>query len=60
MAANQKFTHVIAGRTIAKVQQDGAALILEFSDGSAVHIQMEAETSSVMVRDKSGTVEYAD
>jgi hypothetical protein len=60
MAANQKLAHVIAGRTVAKVQQSDAVLTLEFSDGSSVQIRLEAATSSVMVRDAGGKLEYAD
>jgi hypothetical protein len=60
MAANQKLTHVIAGRTVAKVQQADAMLSLEFSDGSKAEIKLEAATSSVIVRDASGKLEYAD
>jgi hypothetical protein len=60
MAANQKLTHVIAGRTVAKVQQDDTLLTLEFADGSKAEIKLEAATSSVMVRDAGGKLEYAD
>ena len=54
MAANQKLTRVIAGRSVARVQQDDAVLTLEFSDGSRAEIKLEAVTSSVMVRDTEG------
>jgi hypothetical protein len=60
MATNQKLTHLIAGRTAAKVQQDGAVLTLVFSDGSTMQIKLEADTSSVMVRDQGGKLEYTD
>lgn len=43
-----------------KVQQDGAVLTLEFGDGSKAQIKLEAATSSVMVRDVAGKLEYVD
>jgi hypothetical protein len=60
MAPNQKLTHVIAGRTVADVQQDDAVLTLVFSDGSKAQIKLEGATSSVMVRDGGGKQEYSD
>jgi hypothetical protein len=60
MATNQKLARVIGGRTIERVLQDGALLTLTFSDGSTIEVKLEAETSSVMVRDSRGTLEYAD
>ena len=48
------------GGTIKAVQQQGTTLRLEMEDGSTLDIQTAEETSSVMVRDKNGTMEYAD
>ena len=60
MAINQKLAHVIAGRTVERVQQDSSLLALTFSDGSTIEVRLEAETSSVVVRDSRGGLEYAD
>ncbi len=60
MALNQKLTHVIANRVVAKVEQDGMTLTIGFTDGSTMRIKMEAETSSVMIRDHSSKLEYTD
>jgi hypothetical protein len=60
MGINQKLARVIVGRSVERVQQDAALLTLTFSDGSTIEIRLEAETSSVMVRDSQGTIEYAD
>jgi hypothetical protein len=60
MFPNQKLSHVIAGRTVLTVQQADALLTLKFSDGSTVQIRLEAATSSVMVRNACGMLEYAD
>jgi hypothetical protein len=60
MAANQKLTHTISNRQIEKVRQDGNTLHLDFADGSTMEIKLAGPTSSVMVRDKDGKLEYAD
>jgi hypothetical protein len=98
MAANQKLTKVIKGRTISgtsqvdnaleisfddgskmkiktapssansaatggkilKVRQKGTELNLDLEDGESVIIQTAEATSSVMLRDKAGKMEYAD
>jgi hypothetical protein len=60
MGINQKLARVIVGRSVERVQQDVALLTLTFSDGSTIEVRLEAETSSVMVRDSQGTIEYAD
>ena len=60
MAANQKLTHTIAMRRIENVRQEGAMLYLDFADGSTMQIMLAGPTSSVMVRDKDGKLEYAD
>ncbi len=60
MAANQKLTRTIAMRQIEKVRQEGAMLYLDFADRSMMQIMLAGPTSSVMVRDKDGKLEYAD
>ena len=47
-------------RRIEKVRQEGATLHLDFADGSTMQILLAGATSSVMVRDKDGKLEYAD
>lgn len=48
------------GGTIKAVQQSGTTLALLCEDGSTQTIETAEETSSVMVRDKDHTMEYAD
>ena len=48
------------GGTVQAVRQKGTTLSLDMEGGGTVEIQTAEETSSVMVRDKSGTMEYAD
>lgn len=48
------------GGTIKAVRQEGTTLSLDMEDGGTLEIPLAAETSSVMVRDASGTMEYAD
>lgn len=60
MTLNQKLTHVIVNRVVAKVEQDGMTLTIGFTDGSTMRIKMEVETSSVMIRDRGGKLEYTD
>jgi hypothetical protein len=48
------------GGTVAKVRQQDTQLALDFEDGATLLIQMAEATSSVMVRDKHHTLEYAD
>jgi hypothetical protein len=60
MAANQKLTHVIAGRAISAVRQEAAVLHLDFADGSSLQVKLADPASSVMLRDKDGKLEYAD
>jgi hypothetical protein len=54
--ANQAAT----GGKVAKAQQSGTDLGLVLEDGTTYAIKMAEETSSVMVRDKNHTMEYAD
>ena len=60
MPANQKLTHTISNRQVEKVRQDGDTLRLDFADGSTMEIKLAGPTSSVMVRDKEGKLEYTD
>ncbi len=48
------------GGTVQAVRQQGTTLSLDFAGGGTLEILTAEETSSVMVRDKSGTMEYAD
>ena len=48
------------GGKVLKVQQEGTVLCLVLTDGSSVKIETAEATSSVMLRDKSGKLEYAD
>jgi len=48
------------GGTIQAVRQGGTTLALDFEAGGTLEIQTAEETSSVMVRDKGGGMEYAD
>ncbi len=48
------------GSAIAAVRQQDTTLHLDFENGSAMTIQTAEATSSVLVRDKDGALEYAD
>ena len=48
------------GGTVNAVRQEGTTLSLEMDSGSTMEIETAEETSSVMVRDASGTMQYAD
>ena len=48
------------GRTIRAVRQQDTTLDLDLDDGSTWQITTAEATSSVMVRDKSHALEYAD
>ena len=54
------FTASIAGRTVKAVRQKATELDLDFADGTSSAITLAEETSSVMLRDKAGVLEYAD
>lgn len=45
---------------VKAVRQQGTTLNLDLEDGSTVEIPTAEETSSVMLRDKNGVLEYAD
>jgi L-asparaginase II len=53
-------TSAATGGTIAKVRQQGMQLALDCEDGATMLIALAEATSSVMVRDKHHTLEYAD
>jgi hypothetical protein len=48
------------GGTVKAVRQEGTRLNLDFGEGGTLEIQTAEPTSSVMVRDKDHTLEYAD
>ena len=48
------------GGTVKAVRQAGTTLSLDMESGSTLDIPTAEETSSVMVRDADGTMEYAD
>jgi hypothetical protein len=48
------------GGVVKSVRQQGTTLDLDFEDGSTLTIRTAEPTSSVMVRDKNQTLEYAD
>jgi len=50
----------IVGRTVKAVRQQATEFDLDFTDGTSAKITLAAETSSVMLRDRAGTLEYAD
>jgi hypothetical protein len=54
------FTETIAGRKVKEMRQKGTEFDLDFVDGTTAKIDLAEETSSVMLRDKAGTLEYAD
>ena len=49
-----------SGGTVQAVRQQGTTLELAFEGGGTLDIPLAEETSSVMVRDKGGAMEYAD
>ena len=48
------------GGAIESVRQEGTTLNLDFEGGAILEIPLAEATSSVMVRDKNHTMEYAD
>ena len=48
------------GGKVLKVRQQGTELNFDLEGGSTVTIQTAEATSSVMLRDKAGKLEYAD
>ncbi len=53
-------TQQLAGRTVKSVRQGGTEMDLDMQDGTSVAISLAEETSSVMLRDAGGELEYAD
>ena len=51
---------ILPDRTVKAVRQKGDVLNLDFDDNSTVEIKLAEPTSSVMLRDGQGTLEYAD
>ena len=47
------------GGKVLKVRQGGTELDLDLEGGSTVEIITAEQTSSVMIRDKAGALEYA-
>ena len=60
MTPNHKLTNVIKGRKVQTIQQSDTDLIVQFEDGSTMHVKIAEPTSSVMVRDAQNKMEYAD
>src|SRR5262245_61259762 len=54
------FKDSIAGRQVKAVRQKATEFDLDFTDGTTAKITLAAETSSVMLRDHAGVMEYAD
>jgi hypothetical protein len=48
------------GLTVKGVRQKDTRLNLDFTDGSVQTVPLAEETSSVMLRDANGVLEYAD
>ena len=48
------------GREVKAVRQQGTTLNLDFTDGSSAQVRLAEATSSVMLRDSKGAMEYAD
>ena len=48
------------GLTVKGVRQKDTTLNLDFTDGSEQTVALAEETSSVMLRDANGALEYAD
>ena len=60
MPTNQKLTNTIQGRTVKSAEQNNTNLIIQFEDGSTMHVRLAEPTASVMVRDTQNKMEYAD
>lgn len=50
----------LSGHTVKSVRQQGTTMNLDFTDGSSAQITLAEATSSVMLRDAKGTMEYVD
>jgi hypothetical protein len=60
MQQNHRLTSAIKGRIVRTIGQSGQDLLIEFEDGSKMHIKLAEPTSSVTVRDAQNRMEYAD
>ena len=58
--APSKSNSAVTGGKVVKVRQEGSSLSLDLDGGGSVLIQTAEATSSVMLRDKNGKMEYAD
>lgn len=56
-ATNSAFN---AGAKVKKVRQKGTRLDLDLEDGTTWTVQTAEATSSVLLKDKAGKLEYAD
>ncbi|MBO0861374.1 MAG: hypothetical protein J2P21_23370 [Chloracidobacterium sp.] len=54
------FNETVAGKKVKAVRQKATEFNLDFYDGASAVIILAAETSSVILRDKAGSMEYAD
>jgi len=52
------FTASIAGRTVKAVRQRATEFDLDFADGTSAAITLAEETSSVMLRNAAGVLEF--
>ena len=59
-ASSSTNTAVNSGAKVKKVRQKGTTLNLDLADGTTLAIQTAEATSSVMLRDQAGKLEYAD
>ena len=50
----------ITGRAVNRVRQAGNTMNIDFADGTSLAVALAEPTSSVMLRDKNGVMEYAD
>jgi len=53
-------TDAMSGHMIKSVRQQGTTMNLDFTDGSSAQVALAEATSSVMLRDAKGAMEYAD
>ncbi len=51
---------ITAGAAVKEVLQKADLFTLNFADGSSVEIKLAEATSSVMLRNNAGAMEYAD
>jgi hypothetical protein len=50
----------LPGHTLKAIRQKNDIMNLDFTDGSTVTLKLAEITSSVMLRDSTGTLEYVD